>query len=90
MVAEVLEGQRIFPPVEVFKRHHIGNWRNLRPDVDDLLRKPTNSTMFSTQAENIFRGKRTFTLWPTLAIPTSVYRPPEFRDFLLVKCKFLF
>lgn len=37
--------------------------------------KPSNSAMFSTQAENIFRGKRT-TLWPTLALPTSVYRPP--------------
>ncbi|KAB0406910.1 hypothetical protein E2I00_002040 [Balaenoptera physalus] len=55
------------------------NYRQLNKFKIQILvifeEKPSNSAMFSTQAENIFRGKRT-TLWPTLALPTGVYRPP--------------
>lgn len=65
------------PPVEwILLAHHTGNWTNLTFQILVLSEeKPSNSGMFSMQAENIFRRECT-TLWPTLAIPTGVYRPP--------------
>lgn len=65
------------PSVEwIFLTHHIGNWTNLRFQISVISEeKPSNPEIFSTQAENIFRRKRT-TLWPTLTIPAGVYRSP--------------